>query len=118
VRGDGVLLRQVFTNLIGNALKFSAGTRAPRVNVEATDVGPAMEIRVCDNGAGFDSAYASRLFRLFQRLHNHHEYPGTGIGLAIVKRIVERHGGSVRAESEPGVRTTFAFTLPKAAPRA
>jgi signal transduction histidine kinase len=114
VPGDTALLRQVFANLVGNALKFSRGSAAPLVRVDAVDAGAAVEVRVHDNGAGFDAAYASRLFQLFQRLHTEKEFPGTGVGLAIVKRVVARHGGSVRAESQPGVRTTFAFTLPKA----
>lgn len=116
VTGDGVLLRQVFANLLDNALKFSAGARAPHVSVDAVDTGGAIEIRVHDNGAGFDPAHASRLFGLFQRLHTEREFPGTGVGLAIVKRIVARHGGSVRTESKPGVCTTFTVTLPKRAP--
>jgi signal transduction histidine kinase len=115
LRGDGVLLRQVFANLIGNAFKFSARHPAPCVRIAAADLGREVEIRVHDNGAGFDPTYAPRLFNPFQRLHNEREFPGTGMGLAIVKRIVARHGGRVRAESQPGVCTTFAFTLPKIA---
>jgi light-regulated signal transduction histidine kinase (bacteriophytochrome) len=112
---DPALLRQVLENLVGNALKFSARVADPRVRIDAVDLGTAFEIRVHDNGVGFDAEYASRLFCLFQRLHRDEEFAGTGVGLAIVKRVVARHGGTVRAESKPNVRTTFAFTLPKKA---
>jgi two-component system, sensor histidine kinase and response regulator len=112
VRCDASMLRQVFANLIGNALKFSVGCKAPRVEIaaKALDEGD-VEISVRDNGAGFDMAYAHKLFGLFQRLHSEAEFPGTGVGLAIVKRLVNRHGGKVRAESVPGTGTTFSFTL-------
>ncbi|HVZ42810.1 MAG TPA: ATP-binding protein [Ramlibacter sp.] len=112
VQGDPTLIRQVFSNLVGNALKFSAGAAEPRVRIEGLRVEDEVEIRVRDNGAGFDSAYAGKLFGLFQRLHKQEEFPGTGVGLAIVKRIVARHGGRVAAESIPGGWTTFTFRLP------
>ena len=112
VRCDAAMLRQVFTNLIGNALKFSKGCKAPCVEIAAKPLEEgAVEISVRDNGAGFDMAYAHKLFGLFQRLHTEAEFPGTGVGLAIVKRLVSRHGGQVRAESVPGGSTTFSFTL-------
>jgi signal transduction histidine kinase len=112
VQADAEMLRQVFTNLIGNALKFSGGRPDPQVEIEARTVeGGVTEILVRDNGAGFDMAYSYKLFVLFQRLHTEHEFPGTGVGLAIVKRLVSRHGGCVRAESVPDGWTTFAFTL-------
>jgi signal transduction histidine kinase len=111
VRGDANMLRQIFTNLIGNALKFSARSPDATVEVSARKTEGATEISVRDNGAGFDTAYAGKLFGLFQRLHSEAEFAGTGVGLAIVKRLVNRHGGEVRAESVPGGWTTFSFTM-------
>ncbi|MGZ5194979.1 MAG: sensor histidine kinase [Ramlibacter sp.] len=111
VGGDANMLRQIFANLIGNALKFSAGRADARVEVAARRTDCGTEISVRDNGAGFDPAYAGKLFGLFQRLHSEAEFTGTGVGLAIVKRLVHRHGGEVRAESVPGGWTTFSFTL-------
>ena len=111
VQADATMLRQVIANLVGNALKFSGGGPDAQVQIEARPVGQMTEIVVRDNGAGFDMAYSYKLFGLFQRLHNDNEFPGTGVGLAIVKRLVSRHGGCVRAESVPGGWTTFCFTL-------
>ena len=111
VHADATMLRQVIANLLGNALKFSAGSPDAQVHVEARLVDGVTEIMVRDNGAGFDMAYGYKLFGLFQRLHKDNEFPGTGVGLAIVKRLVSRHGGCVRAESVPGGWTTFGFTL-------
>jgi PAS domain S-box-containing protein len=111
---DRTLIRQVFANLLGNAFKYSARQPAPRIEVgmvAAEGGAPAFFVR--DNGAGFDMRYAQRLFGLFQRLHSVQEFPGTGVGLAIVKRIVERHGGRIWAESAPGEGATFYFTLGK-----
>jgi two-component system, sensor histidine kinase and response regulator len=115
VRADACMVRQIFANLIGNALKFTGGRTDARVEIDATSAGGKTEIRIRDNGAGFDMAYACKLFGLFQRLHSDAEFPGTGVGLAIVKRLVSRHGGSIRAESVPGGWTTFRFTLGPAA---
>ncbi len=109
--GDSALLRQVWLNLIGNALKFSGKSQPPRVEIGSVTFAGVPEYHVRDNGAGFDMAYADKLFRVFQRLHAATEFEGTGIGLAIVKRIVERHGGSVRAEGSPGNGASFYFTL-------
>jgi two-component system, sensor histidine kinase and response regulator len=111
VHADATMLRQVLANLIGNALKFSAGRADAQVEIEARVQDAATEVRVRDNGVGFDMAYSYKLFALFQRLHSEIEFPGTGVGLAIVKRLVSRHGGCVRAESVPGGWTTFSFTL-------
>jgi two-component system sensor histidine kinase/response regulator len=111
VYADATMLRQILTNLIGNALKFSGGRADAQVEIEARTVDHVTEISVRDNGAGFDMAYGYKLFTLFQRLHSEAEFPGTGVGLAIVKRLVSRHGGSVRADSIPGGWTTFCFTL-------
>jgi PAS domain S-box-containing protein len=112
---DRDLLRIVFDNLLGNAWKFTGRRSDARVEVgeEDTPEGPAFFVR--DNGAGFDARYASQLFRPFQRLHSENEFPGTGIGLATVARVVARHGGRIWAESQPGHGATFRFTLGAAA---
>jgi light-regulated signal transduction histidine kinase (bacteriophytochrome) len=112
VNADSAMLRLVLCNLIGNALKFSGRRADAQVEISATLVRRgAVEVTVRDNGAGFDMAYSGKLFGLFQRLHSESEFPGTGVGLAIVKRLVSRHGGAVRAESVAGGWTTFSFTL-------
>jgi len=113
-RGDASLLRQVFVNLLSNAVKFTRGRSYPRIEVGATTDGVATAYYVKDNGAGFDPAGAARLFGVFQRLHAETEFEGTGIGLAIVDRVVRRHGGTVKAEGRPGEGATFTFTLPGA----
>ena len=106
----GMLVR-VFQNLIGNALKFCKADR-PIVRIAAEQHGAEWVFSVADNGVGIDPQYRDRIFLIFQRLHQQSEYPGTGIGLAVVKRIVERNGGRIWLESEPGKGTTFFFTLP------
>ncbi len=111
--GDPELIRQVWENLIGNAVKFSAGRADARVSVDSQTAPGEVIYRVRDNGAGFDMAYAGKLFGAFQRLHGA-EFPGTGIGLAIVARVVERHGGRVWAEGRPGGGACFSFALPAA----
>jgi PAS domain S-box-containing protein len=111
VRADATQLVQLFQNLIGNAIKFRAD-RPPQVRVEATADGDSWRFSVRDNGIGIDPQYHNRLFVIFQRLHGREEYPGTGIGLAICKRIVERNGGRIWLESAPGEGSTFYFTLP------
>jgi len=111
VGGDANMLRQIFANLIGNALKFSSVRADARVEISARRTDRGTQISVRDNGAGFDPAYAGKLFGMFQRLHSEAEFSGTGVGLAIVKRLVHRHGGEVSAESVPGSWTTFSFTL-------
>ncbi|MBL8379381.1 MAG: hypothetical protein JNM79_16050 [Burkholderiales bacterium] len=113
VEGDAAMLRQVWFNLLANAFKFSATASAPRVCVSCVD-GPVEQVfSVADNGAGFDPAYADKLFGMFQRLHAASDFEGTGVGLAIVKRIVEAHGGRVWAKGAPGQGATFSFALPK-----
>lgn len=109
---DGRLVRIIFDNLIGNAWKFTTKTPTPHVEVGAELRDGETVFFVRDNGAGFDMAYAERLFTPFQRLHSDREYAGTGIGLATVRRIVERHGGRIWAESALGSGATFFFTLP------
>lgn len=112
--GDAPLLRNLLSNLIGNAIKFSAGREAPRVELGSrSGTDGATEFYVRDNGAGFEQEYASKLFRPFQRLHGRDEFSGHGIGLASVKRIVERHGGSIRAEGRTGEGAIFYFMLPE-----
>jgi light-regulated signal transduction histidine kinase (bacteriophytochrome) len=110
VLADGAQLAQVFQNLIGNAIKFR-GEEPPRVHVHAETTDSVWVFTVKDNGIGLDTQYADRIWMMFQRLHNKADYPGTGIGLAIVKKIVERHGGRIWVESEPGKGSTFGFTI-------
>jgi signal transduction histidine kinase len=114
VQGDPLRLAQLFQNLIGNALKFR-GDAPPRVQIRSEDIGSRWQFAVSDNGIGFDPRHRQRIFEVFQRLHGREDYSGTGIGLAICKKIVESHGGRIRVESEPGRGTTFFFTLPKVA---
>jgi signal transduction histidine kinase len=111
VMGDDLQLVQVFQNLIGNAIKFR-GAAPPRVHVSAAGTGEEWIFRVSDNGIGIDPQYFARLFVIFQRLHSRAEYAGSGIGLAISKKIVERHGGRIWVESEPGKGATFCFSVP------
>jgi signal transduction histidine kinase len=112
VVGDAIMLRQVFANLVANALKFSAQRAKPVVEIGASVENGMAHCFIRDNGAGFDMAHAGKLFNLFQRVHHESEFPGTGVGLAIVKRIIERHGGRVWAEAAPDAGATFHFTLP------
>jgi PAS domain S-box-containing protein len=111
VLGDARQLGQLFQNLIGNACKFVPEGRRPEVVVSAERDGEVWRFAVEDNGIGLDPAHAERIFRMFQRLHSRDEYPGTGIGLAIAKKVVERHGGTIWAESRPGAGARFCFTL-------
>jgi PAS domain S-box-containing protein len=118
IDGDRTQLRQLLQNLLANALKFRAPDRAPRITVAASpapDEEATVLLVVEDNGIGFDPVYAERIFAPFQRLHGREEYEGTGIGLAIVRRIVERHRGRITAEGRPGVGTRFLVWLPRRA---
>ncbi|MCL4873930.1 PAS domain S-box protein [bacterium] len=113
-RGDGKLLKLVLENLLGNAWKFTSKIPSPRIELGVTGHEDGrMIFHVKDNGAGFDMKHADRLFHPFQRLHPSDEFPGTGIGLATVQRIIQRHGGRVWAEGEPGRGAAFYFTLQK-----
>ncbi|MEO5661213.1 MAG: ATP-binding protein [Polaromonas sp.] len=110
--GDEAMLRQLLINLFSNALKYSGRRGLPVLEVGATSSENVHTFFVRDNGVGLDMAKADKLFEPFQRFHDAAEFPGTGVGLAIAKRIVERHGGRIWATSEPGTGTTFFFTLP------
>jgi signal transduction histidine kinase len=113
--GDRALLRHVWTNLIGNGLKYSSRIDAPRVEISGQAEGEESIYQVRDNGAGFDMRYYDKLFGVFQRLHREDEFEGTGVGLAIVQRVIVRHGGRIWGESAPGQGACFHFALPKGA---
>ena len=112
VNADPVQIRRLLLNLIGNGMKFQPPERKPTVRVSAARAGPEWRFGVSDNGIGIDAQYFKNLFQIFKRLHSSTEYPGTGIGLAICKKIVERHGGRIWVESVLGQGSTFLFTLP------
>jgi light-regulated signal transduction histidine kinase (bacteriophytochrome) len=112
---DAGQFAQLFQNLIANAIKFHA-EQAPQVHVTARRDDHEWVFSVRDNGIGIEPQYAERIFRMFQRLHSREAYPGTGIGLAICQKIVQRHGGHIWVKSQPGQGATFAFTIPVLAP--
>jgi PAS domain S-box-containing protein len=114
VQGDPHQLGQLFQNLIGNAVKFVPDDRMPEVAIGAARDGARWRFEVTDNGIGLEPSHAERIFRMFQRLHTRDEYPGTGIGLAIAKKVVERHGGTIWAEPRAEGGSRFCFTLPPA----
>lgn len=111
VRGDARLLKVVLEHLIGNAFKFTGKRSDPRISFHSAEWDGRFACAVQDNGTGFDMVYAEKLFSPFQRLHGQDEFPGRGIGLAIVRRIISRHGGRVRVEAEPEQGATFTFTV-------
>lgn len=113
VKGWPDRLSVVFQNLIGNALKYRRSDVPPRIEIRAVDQGAEWKFSVSDNGIGFEQKYAEKIFEVFKRLHVQDRYGGTGVGLAIVRRVVERHGGRIWAEGQPNGGSTFHFTLPK-----
>ena len=116
VHGDATQLRQLIQNLLSNAIEYSEGP--PRVHVSSRKRASAWEVSVRDEGIGIDPDDQANVFTIFQRLHTIEEHPGSGIGLALCKRIVERHGGEIRVESAPGEGSTFSFTVPFGGERA
>ena len=110
-QADPVLLTQVYANLVSNAVKFSRDRDPAVIEIGSGERDGTTTYHVRDNGVGFDMAYADRLFKVFQRLHTEREFEGTGVGLALVQRIVERHGGRIWAEAERGRGACFYFTL-------
>jgi PAS domain S-box-containing protein len=117
IPADSGLLAQVFQNLVGNAIKFR-GDRAPEIRISAVERGADWIFSVSDNGIGIESRHAERIFRIFERLHESTEYSGSGIGLAVCKKIVERHGGRIWFESELGTGSVFRFSIPAKAEKA
>jgi light-regulated signal transduction histidine kinase (bacteriophytochrome) len=111
--GDARLLRVVLDNLLNNAWKYTGKTAAARIEFGMRDYEGTPSFFIQDNGAGFDMAYAGRLFSAFQRLHDARDYPGTGVGLATVQRIIRRHGGQIWAQADIGKGAVFYFTLPQ-----
>lgn len=121
IHGDPTQLHQLFLNLISNAIKFRRPGTTPSIRISASPAmlakgRPGWQFQIADNGIGIEQQYADRIFQVFQRLHTRDEYEGTGIGLAICKKIVERHGGDIGFEPTPGGGTTFIFTLPSEPP--
>lgn len=119
IDADPLQMRQLFQNLLGNALKFHRKDVAPVVSISSTDCimddRPHISVEVRDNGVGFDTKYLDRIFAVFQRLHDKNDYEGTGIGLAVCRKIIERHGGTITADSQPGEGSVFTINLPCAA---
>jgi light-regulated signal transduction histidine kinase (bacteriophytochrome) len=111
-QGDHSLINQVFVNLLSNSIKYSSKKENPLIEVSSQSEKGEIVYHIKDNGDGFDMKYADKLFGVFQRLHSDKEFPGTGVGLAIVQRIVYKHGGRIWAYAEPGKGATFSFTLP------
>jgi signal transduction histidine kinase len=114
VRADGGMLLRVFVNLVGNGIKYQPKGQKAVIDVDFNDAGDCWDIRVTDNGIGIAPQYHSVVFEPFKRLHRQDEYEGSGIGLAVCRRTIERHGGKIRLESEPGKGSTFIISLPKA----
>jgi signal transduction histidine kinase len=116
VQGDAVLVKQVWANLLANAVKFSGKRERPRIQVSGEENGAEIVYCVKDNGAGFDMRYYDKLFGVFQRLHGAAEFPGTGVGLAIVQRVINRHGGRAWAEGKVNEGAAFYFSMPRGNP--
>ncbi|MFC4454786.1 sensor histidine kinase [Deinococcus sonorensis] len=113
VEGDSLALRLVFANLLGNALKFTRGRTPARIGVHGCETEREVVVGVRDNGVGFDGRHKQRLFGMFQRLHRQEDFEGTGVGLALVRRVIHRHGGRVWAEGKVGEGASFWFSLPR-----
>jgi len=111
--GDEALMRQVFVNLLSNAIKFTRNRKVAVIEIGAQSDVERHTYYVRDNGVGFDPKYTNKLFGVFQRLHRADEFEGTGVGLALVQRIINRHGGHIWAEAKLNEGATFHFTLPK-----
>ncbi|MEI7983919.1 MAG: ATP-binding protein, partial [Bacteroidota bacterium] len=112
IQADEAQIMRVFQNLIENAIKFKKKTELPKIHISCTKQNKAYQFSIADNGIGMEMQYHDRVFIVFQRLHSVKDYPGTGIGLSICKRIVERHGGTIWFESAVNEGTTFYFTIP------
>ena len=112
MKGDGVLMKQVFANLISNAIKFSAKEDEPKIKIGSVMTATQIEYYVKDNGVGFNMKYYDKIFGIFQRLHSEEEFEGTGVGLAIVQKIIQSHHGQIWAKSEPEKGATFYFSVP------
>jgi light-regulated signal transduction histidine kinase (bacteriophytochrome) len=113
--GDHQMIRQVLINLFSNAIKFTKHQQPAKIEMGATEEGDENVYYIKDNGVGFDMNYSNKLFGVFQRLHSVEEFEGTGVGLAIVQRVIQRHGGRVWAEADLNQGATFYFTLPRGA---
>jgi light-regulated signal transduction histidine kinase (bacteriophytochrome) len=113
IQGDATLLKQVWVNLLSNAIKYSSKKEKTEISISSEQMSDKVIYSVKDNGAGFDMKYAKKLFGVFERLHGEEEFSGTGVGLAVVKRIIDRHHGEIWAESEVGQGAVFYFSLPK-----
>jgi signal transduction histidine kinase len=112
VRGDERMLVRLITNLLSNAIKFMPTDRQPLIEIEVKRVDGAVHFSIKDNGVGIAPEFREKVFGMFERLHSRDEYDGTGVGLAIAKKIVELHGGKIGVESEPGIGSTFWFEIP------
>jgi len=113
-RGSRAMIRQLWVNLISNAIKFTKGRESGEIEIGTLDGADNVPVYfIKDNGAGFDMRYANKLFGVFQRLHTSEEFPGTGVGLSLIKSIAQRHGGRVWAEGVVGQGATFFFTIPE-----
>ena len=110
---DAKLIRQIVRNLLSNAIKYSSGAESPVVEIKSYKEDGEVVYEVKDNGAGFNNLYVDKLFGVFQRLHSNEEFEGTGVGLALVKRIITKHGGKVWANGEVNKGATFYFSLPE-----
>jgi light-regulated signal transduction histidine kinase (bacteriophytochrome) len=112
-KGDPAMFKQVWTNLVSNAVKYTRGREPAIIQIDAQSNDRELVYSIQDNGVGFQMEFVHKLFGVFQRLHSHKEFEGTGVGLALVQRIVQRHGGRVWADSKVGSGATFSFALPK-----